>query len=60
MPNRNGALFRLMSNKRTGKLDDILASDGVYKFARRYAPAHDLKIGAHKPRATVAAHAFNL
>src|SRR5271157_1096550 len=39
-----GALFRPVSNNRTGKLDDTVTPDGVYKLVRRYAPALGLKI----------------
>src|ERR1039457_314917 len=42
-----GALFRPISNNRTGKLDDTITPDGVYKLVRRYALALCLKIGAH-------------
>ena len=48
-----GALFRPVSNNRTGELDTI-TSDGVYKLVRRYALALGLKIGAHALRATAA------
>jgi integrase/recombinase XerD len=34
-----GALFRRISNNRTGKLDDTITPDGVYKLVRRYALA---------------------
>jgi hypothetical protein len=32
-----GARFRPVSNNRTGKLDDTITPDGVYKLVRRYA-----------------------
>jgi len=40
-------LFQRVSNNRTGKLDDTIAPDGVYKLVRRYALALGFKIGAH-------------
>src|ERR1035441_1685448 len=42
-----GALFRPVSNNRTGKLDDTITPAGSYKLVRRYALALCLKIGAH-------------
>jgi hypothetical protein len=52
-----GALFRPVSNNRTGELDNTITPDGVYKLARRYALALGLKIGALVLRATVATNA---
>jgi integrase/recombinase XerD len=49
-----GALFPPIRNNRTGKLDDTITPDGVYKLVRRYALALGLKIGAHALRATAA------
>jgi integrase/recombinase XerD len=46
-----GVLFRPVSNNRTGKLDDTITPDGVYKLVRRYALALGLKIAAHALRA---------
>ncbi len=54
-----GALFRPVSNNRTGKLDDTITSDGVYKLVRRYALALGLRIGAHALRATAATNALD-
>jgi integrase/recombinase XerD len=54
-----GALFRPVSNNRTGKLDDTITPDGVYKLVRRYALALGLKIGAHALRATAATNALD-
>jgi NADP-dependent 3-hydroxy acid dehydrogenase YdfG len=41
-----GALFRPVSNNRTGRLDNAMTPDGVYKPVRRYALGLGLKIGA--------------
>jgi integrase/recombinase XerD len=54
-----GALFRPVSNNRTGELDNTITPDGVCKLVRRYALALGLKIGAHTLRATAAANALN-
>jgi integrase len=53
-----GALFRPISNNRTGSLDDSIAPHGVYKLVRRYALALGLKIGAHALRAAAATNAL--
>ncbi len=54
-----GALFRPISNNRTGKLDDTITPDGVYKLVRCYAMALGLKIGAHALRTTAATNALD-
>jgi integrase/recombinase XerD len=54
-----GALFRPISNNRTGRLDNPITSDGVYKLVRRYALELGLKIGAHALRATAATNALD-
>jgi len=54
-----GALFRPVSNNRTGELDNTITPDGVYKLVRRYALALGLKIGADALRATAATNALD-
>jgi integrase/recombinase XerD len=54
-----GALFRPVSNSRTGSLDGAITPDGVYKLVRRYALGLGLKIGAHALRATAATNALD-
>jgi len=54
-----GALFRFVSNNRTGFLDNAITPDGVYKLVRRYALGLGLKIGAHALRATAATNALD-
>ena len=54
-----GALFRPVSNNRTGHLDNPITPDGVYKLVRRYALGLGLKIGAHALRATAATNALD-
>jgi len=54
-----GALFRPVSNNRTGELDNTITPDGVYKLVRRYALSLGLKIGAHALRATAATNALD-
>ena len=44
-----GALFRPVSNNRTGELDNTITPDGVYKLVRRYSLALGPKIGAQRP-----------
>ena len=48
-----------MSNNRTGRLDNAITPDGVYKLVRRYALTLGLKIGAHALRATAATNALD-
>ena len=54
-----GALFRPVSNNRTGQLNNAITPDGVYKLVRRYALGLGLKIGAHALRATAATNALD-
>jgi integrase/recombinase XerD len=54
-----GALFRPVSNNRTGNLDNAITPDGVYKLVRRYALGLGLKIGTHALRANVATNALH-
>jgi integrase/recombinase XerD len=54
-----GAIFRPVSNNRTGHLDNSITPESVYKLVRRYALALGLKIGAHALRATAAANALD-
>jgi integrase/recombinase XerD len=54
-----GARFRPVSNNRTGKLDDTITPDDVYKLVRRYALTLGLKIGAHALRAIAATNALD-
>jgi site-specific recombinase XerD len=54
-----GALFRPIRNNRTGRLDNTITPDGVYKLVRGYALALGLKIGAHALRATAATNALD-
>ena len=55
----NGALFRPIRNNRTGRLDQAVTPDGVYKLVRAYAAALGLDIGAHALRATAATNALD-
>jgi len=43
----------------TGRLDNAITPDGVYKLVRRYALGLGLKIGAHALRATAATNALD-
>jgi integrase/recombinase XerD len=54
-----GALFRRVSNNRTGRLDNPITPHGVYKLVRRYALGLGLTIGAHALRATAATNALD-
>lgn len=54
-----GALFRPVRNNRTGRLNDAITPDGVYKLVRRYALGLGLKIGAHALRATASTNALD-
>ncbi|HZK89396.1 MAG TPA: tyrosine-type recombinase/integrase [Stellaceae bacterium] len=55
----NGALFRPIRNNRTGRLDQALTPDGVYKLVRRYSRELGFEIGAHALRATAATNALD-
>ena len=47
-----GALFRPVRNNRTGRLEDAITADGVYRLVRRYSGQLGFLIGAHALRAT--------
>jgi len=56
----NGALFRPLRNRRTtGKLDQAITPDGIYKLVRAYSAALGFEIGAHALRATAATNALD-
>ena len=55
----NGALFRPIRNNRTGRLDNALTPDGVYRLVRGYSAALGFEIGAHALRATAATNALD-
>ncbi len=55
----NGALFRPIRNNRTGRLEQAITADGVYKLVRAYAAALGFEIGAHALRATAATNALD-
>jgi integrase/recombinase XerD len=55
----NGALFRSVSNNRTGKAERAITADGVYKLVRFYSAALGFEIGAHALRATAATNALD-
>jgi site-specific recombinase XerD len=55
----NGALFRSVSNNRTGKAERAITADGVYKLVRAYSAALGFEIGAHALRATAATNALD-
>lgn len=54
-----GALFRSVSNNRTGKAERAITADGVYKLVRRYSARLGFEIGAHALRATAATNALD-
>jgi len=58
-PDDNGALFRPVSNNRTGKTERAITADGVYKLVRAYSAALGFEIGAHALRATAATNALD-
>ena len=55
-----GALFRPVHNNRTGRLEDAITADGVYRLVRRYLGELGFLIGAHALRATAATNALDL
>ena len=55
----HGALFRPIRNNTTGKLDQAITPDGIYKLVRAYAREHGFEIGAHALRATAATNALD-
>ena len=56
---RSGALFRPVRNNRTGRLEDAITADGVYRLVRRYSGQLGFLIGAHALRATAATNALD-
>lgn len=55
----DGALFRPIRNNRTGKLDQAVTPDGIYKLVRAYSAALGFQIGAHALRATASTNALD-
>lgn len=55
----DGALFRPIRNNRTGRLDQAMTPDGVYKLVRTYSAALGFEIGAHALRATASTNALD-
>jgi site-specific recombinase XerD len=54
-----GALFRPVRNNTTGRLDQAITPDGVYKLVRAYSARLGFEIGAHALRATAATNALD-
>jgi len=54
-----GPLFRPIRNNRTGRLDQAVTPDGVYKLVRTYSAALGFEIGAHALRATASTNALD-
>jgi site-specific recombinase XerD len=54
-----GALFRPVRNNTTGRLDQAITPDGVYKLVRAYSAQLGFEIGAHALRATAATNALD-
>ena len=54
-----GALFRPVRNNRTGRMEQAITADGVYKLVRRYSALLGFEIGAHALRATAATNALD-
>jgi integrase/recombinase XerD len=55
----NGALFRSVSNNRTGQPARAITGDGIYKLVRTYSALLGFEIGAHSLRATAATNALD-
>jgi integrase/recombinase XerD len=55
----SGTLFRPVRNNRTGRLEDAITADGVYRLVRRYSGELGFLIGAHALRATAATNALD-
>ncbi|MCP5245888.1 MAG: tyrosine-type recombinase/integrase [Burkholderiales bacterium] len=53
------ALFRSVSNNRTGNSKKPITPDGVYKMVQSYSDKLGFKIGAHSLRATAATNALD-
>ena len=54
-----GALLRPVRNNRTGRLEQAITADGVYKLVRAYSGQLGFEIGAHALRATAATNALD-
>jgi len=54
-----GALFRPIRNNRTGRLEQAITPDGIYKLVRAYSGQLGFEIGAHALRATAATNALD-
>ena len=54
-----GALFRPLRNNRTGRVDQAITPDGIYKLVRGYSAALGFEVGAHALRATAATNALD-
>jgi len=54
-----GALFRPVRNNRTGRHEQAITADGVYKLVRAYSAQLGFEIGAHALRATAATNALD-
>nr|WP_294565176.1 tyrosine-type recombinase/integrase [uncultured Rhodopila sp.] len=55
----SGALFRPVRNNRTGRLEQAITPDGVYRIVRGYSGSLGFEIGAHALRATAATNALD-
>jgi integrase/recombinase XerD len=55
----DGALFRPIRNNRTGRLDQAVTPDGVYKLVRTYSATLGFQVGAHALRATASTNALD-
>jgi site-specific recombinase XerD len=55
----NGALFRPVKNNATGRLNEAITADGVYRLVRGYSAQLGFEIGAHALRATAATNALD-
>jgi integrase/recombinase XerD len=55
----NGALFRPVKNNATGRLNEAITADGVYRLVRSYSAELGFEIGAHALRATAATNALD-
>lgn len=58
LENRSAPLFRPIRNGRTGKLDQTISGDGIYKIVHGYAKRLGVEIGVHALRATAATNAL--
>jgi integrase/recombinase XerD len=56
--NDAGALLRPVRNNTTGRLDQAITPDGIYKLVRAYSAALGFEIGPHALRATAATNAL--